>query len=177
MQRADGSLAYAIAQQRDTFIGQLLHCTKKSVSLSKIPLSKALFSVTLALAIALAGGCATVPPAPDAPRLENFKFTPATFSKGQPVELSFDYRNIRGGLLRSKVSLDYEGTLPHHRRNPSLWSAAILGQGGKEENGTFRSPIPLTPTDPPPFDIWYYLQITDGEGRRSNVVSARVSYR
>ena len=111
----------------------------------------------------------------DAPRIENFTFTPSTFTHGDEVELSFDYRNIQGGLAGSTVSLYYEGSLFDHSRKPSSFARFI--DGDEKESGTFEVTITFKPRDDPPFEIEYTLRITDAEGRSSNWASATVHYR
>lgn len=134
----------------------------------------ALLSAVFALVLI---GCAEAPPRPDAPWVGNMKFTPSTFTLVNLTELSFDYRNIRGGISKSTVSFDYQGSLPNHTRKPSTFVQNIQMLGGASESGTFRTSFRIAPSDPPPFDISYYLRITDAEGRRSNEAEANVSYR
>ena len=122
-------------------------------------------------------GCAEAPRSPDAPWVGNMKFTPSTFTLVNLTELSFDYRNIHGGISKSIVSLDYQGSLPNQTRKPSTFVQHIQVLGGSSESGTFRTSFRIAPSDPPPFDISYYLRITDAEGRRSNEADATVSYR
>ena len=62
-------------------------------------------------------GCATTATGSDAPWVGPLTFSPPAFSIGQTVKLSFEYRNIRGGLSKSQVNLDYRGSLPNHTRN------------------------------------------------------------
>lgn len=132
---------------------------------------------TLALVVTFAAGCATTPSAPDAPRVDGFKFTPSTFKMGDSVELSLDYKNIRGGLKKSRIVLEFQGSLPNHTRKASAFAEAISMLADGTEHGTFRTTFRITPTDSPPFDIWYFVRVVDAEGRRSNEAVGKVSYK
>jgi hypothetical protein len=137
---------------------------------------KALALIYAAFALVLSG-CAEAPPGPGAPWVGNMKFTPSSLTIVNFPELSFDYRNIRGGISKSTVSFDFQSSLPNHTRKPSTFEQNIQMLGGTSESGTFRTSFRLAPSDPPPFDISYYLRITDAEGRRSNEAEAKVSFR
>lgn len=122
-------------------------------------------------------GCATAPTGPDAPWIGPLKFSPPAFSIGQMVKLSFEYRNIRGGLSRSQVDLDYRGSLPNHTRKTSTFADLVKVLGGAGESGVFETELRPAPSDPPPFDITYYLRVKDAEGRRSNEATGTVTFR
>ena len=117
---------------------------------------------------------------PDAPRIENFIFTPSTFSHGDRVKLSFDYQRVRGGLAGSTVLLYYEGSLVDQDRKESRFIKKIMRKivrkEDEEESGTFKVTVRFRPGDDPPFDIKYSLRIIDAEGRKSNWAETTVKY-
>jgi len=135
-----------------------------------------LLSLILGAALALVG-CATATSGPDAPWIGPLRFSPSSFSVGQTVKLSFEFRNIKGGLAKSQVDLDYQGSLPMHTRKTSTFADLIKVLGGSSETGVFETELRPAPSDPPPFDITYYLRVKDAEGRRSNEASGSVRYR
>ena len=122
-------------------------------------------------------GCAITETGPDAPWVGPLQFTPTEFKAGVGVLLSFDYRNIRGGINNSTVYLDYKGSLGHHTRNRSNFGDVVKKAGGATENGTLHVILRIAPTDPPPFDLTYFLRIKDAEGRWSNEASGTVAYK
>jgi len=122
-------------------------------------------------------GCATAATSLDAPWIGPLKLSPASFSVGQTVKLSFEYRNIRGGLSKSQVDLDYRGSLPNHTRKASTFADLVKVLGGTSENGVFETELRPAPSDPPPFDITYYLRVRDAEGRQSDEATGAVTYR
>ena len=122
-------------------------------------------------------GCATAPPDADAPWIGPLAFTPASFSIGQMVKISFDDKDVTGGLSQSQVDLDFKGSLFMHTRKPSTFADHIKMLGGATENGTFATELRMAPGDPPPFDITYFLRIRDAAGRSSNESSGTVSFR
>lgn len=124
-----------------------------------------------------AAGCATTTGGPDAPWIGPLRFSPSSFSIGQSVKLSFEYRNINGGLAKSEVDLDYQGSLPMHTRKASTFADLIKVLGGPNESGVFETELRPAPSDPPPFDITYYLRVKDAAGRRSNEAAGSVTYR
>ena len=83
---------------------------------------------------------------PDAPRIENFTFTPSTFKHGDRVELSFVYRDVRGGLAGSEVLLYYEGSLFEHTRKPSGFTRKIMrkNKGNDLESGPSETLVKLS---------------------------------
>jgi hypothetical protein len=121
-------------------------------------------------------GCATAA-GPDAPWIGPLKFSPPSFSIGQIVKLSFEYRNIHGGLSKSEVDLDYKDSLPNHTRKASTFAELVKVLGSASENGVFETELRPSPSDPPPFDITYFRQVKDANGRRSNEATGTVTYR
>ena len=114
----------------------------------------------------------------DAPRIEDFTFTPSTFKHGDRVKLSFVYRDVRGGLAGSEVLLYYEGSLFEHTRKPSGFTRKIMrkNKGNDLESGVVLVTVRFRPGDDPPFDIKYSIRIIDAEGRKSNWAETTVKY-
>lgn len=137
-------------------------------------MTRLIFVFCVALAVV---GCTTTASGPDAPWIGPLRFSPSSFSIGQSVKLSFEYRNIRGGLAKSQVELDYQGSLSMHTRKASTFADLIKVLGGPSESGVFETELRSAPSDPPPFDITYYLRVKDAEGRRSNEAAGSVTYR
>lgn len=134
--------------------------------------------VVLVFGIALAlVGCTTVASGPDAPWTGPLRFTPPSFSIGQSTKLSFEYRNVRGGLTKSQVELDFQGSRPGDSRKASTFADLIKVLGGTSETAVFETELRLAPSGSPPFDITYYLRIKDAEGRRSNEAVGSVTFR
>lgn len=111
------------------------------------------------------------------PRIEEFKFSPDTFSRGDAVVMEFRFNHVKGGLQGAKeISLDFEGSLSYQTRQPSRWVKVIREKSDASEQGIFRAEIHIKASHPPPFSIMYYLSITDADGRKTNVAKAKVFY-
>lgn len=134
-------------------------------------------SVLLAIVALAFVSCATASSYPNAPWIGPLTFTPSSFSIGQSVKISFEYKNVSGGISKSQVDLDFKGSLSIHTRTSSTFADLIRVIGGATESGTFETELRIAPSDPPPFDITYYLRVRDAAGRQSNESIGTVIFR
>lgn len=111
----------------------------------------------------------------DAPWVGELIFTPAVI--GDRVKVSFNYRNVKGGLANSQIQVDYRSSLEPKTRKRTTYGRTLKTLGTTHENGIGEAELQIKATDRPPFELTYFVVVTDQAGRRSNEARGTLKFK
>ncbi len=142
-------------------------------------MSERLRSVILSLLVAAVGLSCTGLTARAEPRISNCDISPKEIGYNTKVTISFDYKNIEGGLKNGKVMLIQQIQLPGEEKvvtRTSNWQSYLTDLSGfSTKSGKFEKRfVNAGRWRGPRIELTYELKVVDKDGTESNVCTTKI---